>query len=104
MRGPNLAARGIQDRAVVERMRIGYAPGACLRGHLERLGYRRQALLVLRLGSGNPATELHTLLRHKIQTDPLPGGDAHFSQRVAGVWSQILRGGGDFAAAGGAGG
>jgi DNA primase len=33
-----LAARGIQSRAVSEGMRIGYAPGACLRGHLERLG------------------------------------------------------------------
>jgi DNA primase len=39
-----LAGRGIHDRGVIERMRIGYAPGACLRGYLERLGYRRQAL------------------------------------------------------------
>jgi DNA primase len=39
-----LAKRGIQDRAVIERMRIGYAPGACLRGYLERLGYDRQSL------------------------------------------------------------
>jgi hypothetical protein len=30
---------------VIERMRIGYAPGACLRGYLTRLGYGRQALL-----------------------------------------------------------
>lgn len=36
--------RGIHDRAVIERMRIGYAPGACLRGYLTRLGYSRQAL------------------------------------------------------------
>src|SRR6266568_7358539 len=40
-----LAGRGIHDRAILERMRIGYAPGACLRGYLERLGYSRQALL-----------------------------------------------------------
>ena len=39
-----LAARGIQDRAVIQRMHIGYAPGACLRGHLLRLGYDRQTL------------------------------------------------------------
>ena len=39
-----LAKRGIRDRAVIERMRIGYAPGACLRGYLERLGYTRQSL------------------------------------------------------------
>ena len=40
-----LAGRGIHDPAVIGRMRIGYAPGACLRGHLMQLGYRRQALL-----------------------------------------------------------
>ena len=40
-----LARRGIHDRAVIERMRIGYAPGACLHGYLGRLGYSRRALL-----------------------------------------------------------
>lgn len=40
-----LAGRGIHDRAVIERMRIGYAPGACLRGYLQRLGYCRRTLL-----------------------------------------------------------
>lgn len=40
-----LARRGIRDRTVIERMRIGYAPGACLRGYLERLGYGRRTLL-----------------------------------------------------------
>jgi DNA primase len=40
-----LARRGIHDRAVIERMRIGYAPGACLRGYLTRLGYSRYRLL-----------------------------------------------------------
>lgn len=40
-----LAARGIRDGAVIERMRIGYAPGACLRGYLMQLGYPRRALL-----------------------------------------------------------
>ena len=40
-----LAGRGIHDRVVIEAMRIGYAPGACLRGYLTRLGYGRQALL-----------------------------------------------------------
>jgi DNA primase len=39
-----LAARGIHDRALIERMRIGYAPGACLRGYPERLGYSRHEL------------------------------------------------------------
>jgi CHC2 zinc finger len=40
-----LARRGIRDRAVLERMRIGYAPGACLRGYLARFGYSRQELI-----------------------------------------------------------
>jgi len=39
-----LAARGIHAAEVIAGMRIGYAPGGCLRGHLERLGYSRQAL------------------------------------------------------------
>lgn len=39
-----LARRGIKEWAVIEGMRIGYAPGACLRGYLQRLGYCRQAL------------------------------------------------------------
>jgi DNA primase len=39
-----LTLRGIHDRAVIERMRIGYAPGACLRGYLTRLGYSRETL------------------------------------------------------------
>jgi len=34
-----LERRGIRSQEVIERMRIGYAPGACLRGHLEALGY-----------------------------------------------------------------
>ena len=40
-----LAKRGIHDRAVLERMRIGYAPGACLQGYLARRGYSRQELI-----------------------------------------------------------
>lgn len=39
-----LARRGIHDPAVIARMRIGYAPGACLRGYLQRLGYDRRVL------------------------------------------------------------
>jgi DNA primase len=39
-----LAKRGIRDRAVIQRMRIGYAPGVCLRGYLARLGYSRRQL------------------------------------------------------------
>ena len=40
-----LAERGIHDCGVIERMRIGYAPGACLRAYLERRGYSRRTLV-----------------------------------------------------------
>lgn len=43
--GTYLARRNIRDRAVIERMRIGYAPGACLRRHLLSLGFGYQALM-----------------------------------------------------------
>jgi len=41
-----LAERGIHDPDVIQRMRMGYAPGACLRGYLTRLGYSRDAMLI----------------------------------------------------------
>jgi DNA primase len=34
-----LAQRGLTDLAILQAMRIGYAPGACLRAHLRALGY-----------------------------------------------------------------
>jgi DNA primase len=40
-----LRQRGIQDPALIERMRIGYAPGASLRGYLLRHGYSPLTLL-----------------------------------------------------------
>ncbi len=36
-----LASRGIHAPEIVARLRIGYAPGGCLRAHLEELGYAR---------------------------------------------------------------
>ena len=36
-----LRNRGIEDPEIVERMRIGYAPGGCLREYLQDLGYAR---------------------------------------------------------------
>jgi DNA primase len=36
--------RGVRSPELVERMRIGYAPGGCLRGWLTQLGYSLQAL------------------------------------------------------------
>ncbi|HEY6345620.1 MAG TPA: toprim domain-containing protein [Bryobacteraceae bacterium] len=39
-----LRQRGIYDPDLIVRMRIGYAPGACLRAYLNRCGYRSAAL------------------------------------------------------------
>jgi len=39
-----LSQRGIRSSELIEHMRIGYAPGGCLRGWLTQLGYSRLAL------------------------------------------------------------
>lgn len=39
-----LRQRGIYDQDLIARMRIGYAPGACLRAHLHECGYRSSAM------------------------------------------------------------
>jgi DNA primase len=39
-----LYQRGVRSPEVIEHMRIGYAPGACLRGWLTQLGYPLQVL------------------------------------------------------------
>jgi DNA primase len=39
-----LDQRGVRSPALVEQMRIGYAPGGCLRGWLTQLGYSLQSL------------------------------------------------------------
>lgn len=40
-----LRQRGIREPWVIEQMRIGYAPGACLRAHLLRVGYSFSPIL-----------------------------------------------------------
>ena len=40
-----LRSRGIEDPEIVERMRIGYAPGGCLRSYLQDLGYARAEIV-----------------------------------------------------------
>ena len=39
-----LAQRGVHQPELVERMRIGYAPGRCLGAHLMHMGYSRRDL------------------------------------------------------------
>lgn len=74
-----LAQRGIHDRAVIERMRIGYAPGACLRGHLERLGYSRQALRDAGLADDRDRDRFFRCL-----TFPLPDAGNLYGRSIAG--------------------
>ncbi len=40
-----LHSRGIADQEIVDRMRIGYAPGGCLRAYLQGLGYSFAAMV-----------------------------------------------------------
>jgi DNA primase len=40
-----LRSRGIEDQEIVDRMHMGYAPGACLRAYLQDLGHTRAAML-----------------------------------------------------------
>ena len=58
-----LYQRGVRSPALVEHMRIGYAPGGCLRGWLSQLGYSlpdlRQAGLVT---SGGYDTYVHRVV------------------------------------------
>jgi DNA primase len=74
-----LAARGIQDRALIERMRIGYAPGACLRGHLERRGYSRQELTACGLTDGQGRDRFFRCL-----TFPLPDAGNLYGRPING--------------------
>jgi DNA primase len=39
-----LYQRGVRSPEVIEHMRIGYAPGGCLRGWLTQMGYSVEAL------------------------------------------------------------
>jgi DNA primase len=47
-----LASRGLQDPAIIEDLRIGYAPGGTLRRHLLARGYSLDALLHMGLING----------------------------------------------------
>jgi len=78
--GAYLAGRGIHDPAVVRRMRIGYAPGASLRGYLARLGYPRPALgergLIDPRAAGLTARIVPHQLRHYAASRTMPRVDA----------------------------
>ena len=53
-----LQQRGLRSPELIEHMRIGYAPGGCLRGWLTQLGYSFPALRQAGLGHRRRATTL----------------------------------------------
>ena len=63
-----LARRGIRSAEIIARMRIGYAPGRCLRAHLERCGYSRQQIADSRLFNAQGRDRMYGCL-----TFPLEG-------------------------------
>jgi CHC2 zinc finger len=73
-----LTKRGIQDRAVIERMRIGHAPGACLRGYLIRLGCSREELIACGLADAWGRDCFFRCL-----TFPLPEADSLYGRSLA---------------------
>ena len=54
-----LYQRGVRSPEVIEHMRIGYAPGGCLRGWLTQLGYPLPALASGRPGDRRRLRHLH---------------------------------------------
>ena len=63
-----LYQRGVRSPEVIEHMRIGYAPGGCLRGWLTQLGYPVQALRQ----SGLVSASGYDTYRHRV-VFPLEG-------------------------------
>ena len=84
-----LRQRGIQDPTVVEQMRIGYAPGACLRGYLSHQGYSCRAMLEAGLIGPQGRDRLFGCL-----TFPLPEAMSLYGRSIdSGRWRhQFLRG------------
>ena len=72
-----LGARGIHNRSLIERLRIGYAPGACLRGYLERLGYSRRTLLARGLVDEHGRDRFYRCL-----TFPLPASGSLYGRMI----------------------
>jgi DNA primase len=77
-----LRQRGICQAWVLEQMRIGYAPGACLRGHLFRLGYRGSVLFAAGLIDGRRRDRFFRCL-----TFPLEHADSLYGRAIDdGLW------------------
>ena len=66
-----LYQRGIRSPELIEHMRIGYAPGGCLRGWLTQLGYPLQSSASSRLGHRRRLRRLHASHRVSAGRQPL---------------------------------
>jgi len=90
-----LQRRGIESPAVIERMRIGYAPGGCLRAYLEDLGYSRRAILASGLTDERGRDRLWNAITFPIeetaslygrQLDPLAGRHRFLARPKGGLY------------------
>jgi DNA primase len=97
-----LRSRGIEDPEVVERMRIGYAPGACLRAYLQDLGYARAAIASSGLIDGQGRDRLWRAITFPIaetanvygrHTDPADGRHRFLARPKGGLygWDRARR-------------
>jgi DNA primase len=97
-----LQSRGIRDPEIVERMRIGYAPGGCLRAYLHGLGYSRAAMVSSGLIDGQgrdrlwwaitfPIAETRSMYGRAI--DPAPGRHRFLPRSKGGLygWDRARR-------------
>jgi DNA primase len=72
-----LEQRGVHAAEAIGRMRIGYAPGGCLRAHLESCGYARQEIRDSGLLDVRGRDRFYRCL-----TFPLEGGENLYGRRV----------------------
>jgi DNA primase len=80
-----LDQRGIYSNEVIERMRIGYAPGACLRRHLESLGYSQAGIAASGLLNERGWDRFYRCL-----TFPVDGDSNLYGRAIDGVRHQFL--------------
>lgn len=72
-----LEQRGIHAAETIGRMRIGYAPGGCLRAHLESCGYAQREICDSGLLDARGRDRFYRCL-----TFPLEGGENLYGRRV----------------------
>src|SRR5258708_6437257 len=80
-----LERRGIHSPEVIQRRGIGYAPGACVRGHLEARGYALAAIAASGLLNTRGCDRFYRCL-----TFPLDGNSNLYGRAIDGVRHQFL--------------